>query len=71
MVLSSIFLFAVTAAGVVPCGGPKMSTRAASKVQIILSFWFYEISEVSLRNHEIIIGLDSFNIVGPIMIIIL
>ena len=28
-------LFAITAAGVVPCGGPKMSPRTSSIVQII------------------------------------
>ena len=30
------FLFAITAAGVVPCGGPKKSPRTSSIVQIIL-----------------------------------
>ena len=32
------FLFAITAAGVVPCGGPKMSPRTPSIVQVIFSF---------------------------------
>ena len=31
-------LFAITAAGVVPCGGPKTSPRTSSIVQIILFF---------------------------------
>ena len=29
---------AITAAGVVPCGGPKKSPRTSYKVQIIFSF---------------------------------
>ena len=29
------FLFAITAAGVVPCGGPKKSPRTSSIVQVI------------------------------------
>ena len=32
------FLFAITAAGVVPCGGPKKSPRTSSIVQVIFSF---------------------------------
>ena len=44
------FLFAITAAGVVPCGGPKKSPRTSSIVQIIYSFWSFEISEDILRN---------------------
>ena len=39
-----------TAAGVVPCGGPKKSPRTSSIVQIIFSFWSFEISEGILRN---------------------
>ena len=35
---SVLFLFAITAAGVVPCGGPKKSPRTSSTVQIIFSF---------------------------------
>ena len=38
-------LFAVTAAGVVPCGGPKKSPRTSSIVQIIFLFRSFEISE--------------------------
>ena len=64
-------VFPITAAGVVPCGGPKQSSRISSIVQIIFSFWPFEISEGILRNQTIIIGLDSFsnkgfNIFGPI-----
>ena len=46
----SLFLFAITAAGVVPCGGPKKSPRTSSIVQIIFSFWSFEIGEGILRN---------------------
>ena len=42
--------------GVVPCGGPKKSPRTSSIVQIIYSFWSFEISEGILRNYEFIIG---------------
>ena len=35
----------MTAAGVVPCGGPKKSPRTSSIGQIIFSFWSFEISE--------------------------
>ena len=41
-------VFAVTAAGVVPCGGPK-SSRTSSIVQIIFHFWSFEISWNILR----------------------
>ena len=55
-----LFLFAITAAGFAPCGGPKKSPRTPSIVQIIFSFWSFEISEIILRNQKIIIRLDSF-----------
>ena len=48
--------FAITAAGVVPCGGPKKSPRTSSIVQVIFSFWSFEISEDILRNQKFIIG---------------
>ena len=54
----SFILFAITAAGVVPCGGPKKSPRTSSIVQIIFSFRSFEISEGILRNQKFIIGLD-------------
>ena len=40
---SSGILFAITAAGVVPCGGPKKSPRTSSIVQIIFLFRSFEI----------------------------
>ena len=55
------FLFAITAADVVQCGGPKKSPRTSFIVQIIFSIWSFEISEGILRNRKIIIGLDTFN----------
>ena len=60
-----------TAAGVLSCGGPKKSQQTSSIVQIIFSFWSFEISEGILRNQKITIGKDSvsnqqFNIFGPI-----
>ena len=44
-----------------PCGGPKKSHRTSSIVQIIFSFWPFEISEGIRRNQKLIIGLDSFS----------
>ena len=38
MLLPVLVLFAITAAGVVPCGGPKRSPRTSSKMQIIFPF---------------------------------
>ena len=38
-------LFAITAAGVVPCGGPKKSPRTSSIVQIIVFFRSFEIGK--------------------------
>ena len=57
-----------------PCGGPKKSPRTSSIVQIIFSFWFFEINEDILRNQKCI-GLDlfsnqRFNVFGPILIIL-
>ena len=51
----------MTAAGVVPCGGPIKSARTSSIVQIIFSFWSFQISEDILRNQKFLIGLDSFS----------
>ena len=42
--LTFLFLFAITAAGVVPCGGPQKSSGTSSIVQIIFYFW-WEYSE--------------------------
>ena len=38
-------LFAITAVGVVPCGGPKKSPHTSSIVQIIFLFRSFEISQ--------------------------
>ena len=54
------FLFSFTAAGVVPCGGPKKSSRTSSIVQIIFSFWSFEISDNILRNQICMLSLDAF-----------
>ena len=35
--------------------------RTSSLVQIMFSFWTFEISDGVLRNQKIIIGLDSFS----------
>ena len=45
------------------CGGPKMSPRTSSIVQITFFVWSFEISEGIniLRNQKLIIGLDSFS----------
>ena len=50
----------MTAAGVVPRGGPKKSPRTSSIVQIIYSVWSFEINGI-LRNQKFIIGLNSFS----------
>ena len=42
---NNYILFAITAASVVPCGGPKKSPRTSSIVQIIFFFSSFEISE--------------------------
>ena len=51
----SFILFAITAAGVVPIGGPKNAPRTSYKVQIIFSFWSFE---RILSSQKLIIGLD-------------
>ena len=59
---SNYILFAITAVGVVPCGGPKKSPRTSSIVQIIFLFWSrFEISEnvwgisniLYVKNHHL------------------
>ena len=50
------FLFAITAAGVVPYGGPKKSPRTSFIAQVIFSFWSFELSEDILRNQKFIFG---------------
>ena len=48
-------LFTITAAGVVPCGGPKKSPRTSSIVQIIFLFRSFEISKdiQSIQNTHV------------------
>ena len=70
-----LFLFPITAAGVVPCGGRKKYLRISSVVQRVFSCWSFEISEGILRIQKSIIGLVSFsnlrlNIFGPIWILL-
>ena len=54
-----LFLFAFTAAGVVPCRGRKTSPRRSTIVQFIFHCWSFEISVNILRNQKYMIGLDS------------
>ena len=53
--------FALTAAGVVQCGGSKTSPRTSAIVQFMYHFWSFEISERILRNQKLTIGLDSYS----------
>ena len=46
-------LFAFTAAGVVPGGGPKKSPRTSSMVQIIFYFWSFDINGNILRIQKL------------------
>ena len=59
--ISVLIFIAITAASVVPCGGPKKSLGTSSIVQVIFSFWSFEISEGILRNQKLIIGQDLFS----------
>ena len=47
-----MFLFVVTAAGVVPCGIPKKRPRTSSIVQFIFYFLSFEISRNIQRNQK-------------------
>ena len=40
---SNFYIFAITAAGIVPCGGRKKSSRTSSIVQITFLFRSFEI----------------------------
>ena len=51
-------LFAVTAAGVVPCSDPKMSPRTSSIVQIIYYFWSFEINGNIPRIKKLVLYLE-------------
>ena len=59
MVASSL-LFAITAAGVVPCGGSKTSPRTSSIAQIIFYFWFFEINGNILRFQKSVLCLHLY-----------
>ena len=70
-----VLLFAFTAAGVMQCGGRKMSPRTSTIVQFIFHFWSFEISEHILRNQKLLISLDSssrqlFIYLDPILVYI-
>ena len=43
------FLFAISAVGAVSCSGPKKPPHTSTIVQIIFSFWSFEITEDILR----------------------
>ena len=58
--MSVLFLFAISEACVVLCRVPKMFPRTSSIVQIIFSFWSFEISGDIVNNLKITIGLDTF-----------
>ena len=53
-----LFLFAITAAGVVPCISPKTSHCTSSIVQIVFSLWPFQFSKGILRNQKFIINFD-------------
>ena len=53
-----------------PCGGPKKSPRTLPIVQIIFSFWPFEISEGILRNQKFSSSLIAFSILGFVWIIL-
>ena len=53
-------LFAITADGVVPCGGPKKSPRISSIVQIIFYVWFFEINGNILRIQKLGLCLEPY-----------
>ena len=50
--LISIFLFVITAVGVLPCGIRKKRPRTSSLVQFIFYVWSFEISGNILRNQK-------------------
>ena len=54
------FLFAISAAGIVPCGGSKKSPRTSAIVRIIFSFWSFEIGKGILKNKKLIYFLNRF-----------
>ena len=58
--ISFTFLFAITAAGVVSCGGPETSPCASSIVQIIFSFLSFVISDDIFGNQKFMLSLDTY-----------
>ena len=52
----SFNFFTIAAAGVVLCGGPEKSPRTSSIVQVIFTFWSFEIGDDILSNQKFIIG---------------
>ena len=59
--ISVLFLFAITAAGVVPCGGPKKVSPYIIHSADYIFLWSFAIREGILRNQKFIIGLDSLS----------
>ena len=55
-------LFAITAAGVVPCGGPKRSLLTSSIVQILILFRSFEISIYQIKIFRVFKTLKFRNI---------
>ena len=71
--ITILILFAITAAGVVPCGAPKKSPRTPFMVKIIFSVLSFEISGDIVRTQISILCLDIFSnrhMFGPIWIIL-
>ena len=58
--LTFILLFAITAAGVVPCGGLKKSPRSSSIVQIIFYFRSFEVNGNILMIQTLVVCLEPF-----------
>ena len=56
--IALIRLGATAAAGFVPSGGCKMSTRRLSIVQFIFHLWFFKIRGNTLRNQKKILVLN-------------
>ena len=59
--ISVLLLFAITAAGVVPYGGPKKSHRTSSIMQIIFSFWSFLDQRGCSEKQKIIISSYLFS----------
>ena len=53
-------LFAITAASVVPCGGPKKSLRASPVVQIIFSFRSFEFNKDFQSGQNNYLRLETY-----------